>query len=297
MKRKLFIGSSSEGLSIANQLKQKIDMDCGDWLHIEVWNESGVFALNGNTLDSLVKASRKFDYGILVATKDDILKTRGASTYAPRDNVMLEIGMFLGSLGLTRAFLLLEEESKLPSDYSGVTVPDFHRDKPGSFEKAIDQISMSITKTKFSFNLKPMPSTALALGYFDSFIQPFAKIKLEKGEEFKFKILLPLNVKDIQGEKLKYKKVNPSSEKGVAGSNTRPIAFELDSKPNNYWDIPTTLSTMGRLMDILLPSAEVGIDQEKQGWMDHELRNFAGTIGILVEGCVACQGNVEVLML
>ncbi|TNE81396.1 MAG: hypothetical protein EP332_04555 [Bacteroidetes bacterium] len=294
MKRKLFIGSSKEGLEIAQQLKEKVDFSCGDWIHSEIWDESGVFSLNGNTLNSLVKASRKFDYGVLVATKDDILKTRGVEHFAPRDNVMLEIGMFIGSLGLTRAFLLLEEESKLPSDYSGITVPYFHREKVGSLGNAMDQIIGAITRTKLSYNLKPMPSAALALGYFDNFIEPFAKRKHENNEEFKFQILLPKNIQDVNGERQSYKNRNPSTEKGVAGPNTRPVAFELDHQPNTYWDIPTTLSTMGRLMDLLLPSSEIGIDIEKQDWIDHELRNFAGTIAVLVERSLACNGKIEV---
>ena len=294
MKRKLFIGSSKEGLEIAQKLKEQVDIACGDWLHSVIWDESGVFTLNANTLDSLVKASRKFDYGVLVATKDDILKTREVEHFVPRDNVMLEIGMFIGSLGLTRAFLLLEEESKLPSDYNGITMPYFHREKVGSLDTALDQVIGAITRTKSSYNLKPMPSVALALGYFDNFIEPFARKKQENNEQFKFKILLPRNVLDIPGEKQRHRNQHPSTEKGGGGLNTRPIALEYDHLPNNYWDIPTTLSTMGRLMDILLPSSEIGIDIEKQDWIENELRNFAGTIAVLVEKSSACEGNIEI---
>jgi hypothetical protein len=297
MKRKLFIGSSSEGLPIAKQLKEKIDSECGGWIDSVIWDEGSVFTLNKNALDSLIKASRKFDYGVLVASHDDIVKSRGVEKFAPRDNVMLEMGMFLGSLGLTRAFLLVEEEGKLPTDYNGVTVPFFQKGTTGSLDKAIDKIILAFNATKSSYNLKPMPSAALALGYFDSFIQPIAKKKQENNEPFKLEILLPKNIKDIQTEKIAFKNANPSTEKGVAGPNTRPIAFELDSMPNNYWDVPTTLGTLGKLMDMLLHSDEIGVNKEKQDWIDHELRNFAGTISILVENCLACKGNVSVIRL
>ena len=297
MKRKLFIGSSSEGLSTAKQLKEKIHADCGDWIETEIWDEGNVFSLNKNALDTLLKASRKFDYGILVATKDDIVKSRGVKKGAPRDNVMLEMGMFLGSLGLTRAFLLVEESGKLPTDYNGVTVPFFQKDIAGSLEKAIDKIIEAFNTTKSSYNLKPVPSAALALGYFDNFIQPLAKKKLDDNISFKLEILLPKNLKDIHSEKLAYKNANPSSEVSVYGDGSRPLVFQLTGKQQNYWDVPSTLSTLAKLMDLLLPSQEIGVNKEKQDWIEHELRNFSGTIKVLVEQCTACQGRVTVLRL
>src|SRR5262245_1254912 len=103
MKRKLFIGSSKEGEELAKKVHEEITRECGDWISPQIWNDGGIFDLNMSALDALVRASRRFDYGILVASKDDILKTRGRAHFVPRDNVMFEMGMFLGSLGLTRA--------------------------------------------------------------------------------------------------------------------------------------------------------------------------------------------------
>lgn len=39
-----------------------------------------------------------------------------------RDNVLFETGLFLGSLGLQRAFLINMTKISLPSDYNGVTI-------------------------------------------------------------------------------------------------------------------------------------------------------------------------------
>lgn len=294
MKRKLFIGSSSEGLSIAKQLKAKVDADCGDWISSETWNDGSVFSLNKNTLDCLVRASRKFEYGVLIATKDDIVKSRGIKKAAPRDNVMFEMGMFLGSLGLTRAFLIAEKESKLPTDYNGVTVQYFQKATAGSLKKAIGKIIEAINITRFSYNLKPIPSVALALGYFDNFIEPLAKRRQEQNIPFKVEILLPKSLKDINAEKLIYKNSNKSTEVSIYGDGARPLVFELQKQKHHYWDVPTTLSTLGKLMDMLLPSAEIGIDQEKQDWIDHELRNFKGTIESLVQQSAACKNKITV---
>jgi hypothetical protein len=295
MKRKLFVGSSKEGLAFADKVTEQITRECGDWITSETWSDGGVFTLNNSALDSLLKASRKFDYGILVASKDDILHSRGKDHFVPRDNVMFEMGMFLGSLGLTRAFLLVEEESKLPTDYNGVTVSYFQRGKAGSLEKAIGDIVRSIQGTRTTFNLKPVPSAALAIGYFTNFVQPLAKKRQEANIPFKLEILLPTRLKDIRSEILAHRNANPSNEVSVYGDNQRPIVHELQTIPHHYWDVPTTLSTLGMMMDILIPSNEVGINQEKQDWIEHELRNFAGTIEMMVKDCAACHGRISVL--
>lgn len=297
MKRKLFIGSSMEGLPIAKQLKAKVEANCGEWIVSEIWNDGSVFTLNKNTLDCLVRASRKFEYGILIATKDDIIKSRGVKKAGPRDNVMFEMGMFLGSLGLTRAFLLVEEESKLPTDYNGVTVPYFQESNPASLDNAMDNIITAINTTRFSYNLKPVPSVALALGYFDNFIEPLAKRRHEQNINFKVEILLPKNLKDINSERITYRNLNKSREISIYNDGLRPIIYELESHSHHYWDVPTTLSTLGKLMDILLPSSEIGIDQEKLDWIDHELRNFKGTIEFLVQQSSSCKDRVSVSLL
>lgn len=50
-------------------------------------------------------------------------KSRGDEWPSPRDNVVFELGMFVGRLGRARAILMepREEKVKLPSDLSGVT--------------------------------------------------------------------------------------------------------------------------------------------------------------------------------
>jgi hypothetical protein len=294
MKRKLFIGSSSEGKNIAENLKAKIESENGDWIECDIWDEGKVFELNTSALDALVKASRKYDYGILVATKDDLLKSRGANHFVPRDNVMFEMGMFLGSLGLTRAFLLVEKQSKLPTDYNGITVPYYDDEIEGSLDKAIDGIQSAISNSRNTFNLKPVPSAALALGYFESLVQNIAKKRLEQGKEFKFTILLPDNISDVRMIVTKHRMENPTEEIAVVDGQKRPSIAKYIGAEENYWDIPTTLQTLNNLMNLIIPSTEIGISIEKKDWIDNELRNFKGTLEMLIENCPACKDRVFV---
>lgn len=224
--RHLFIGSSKEGLEIAQKLKSTLESSFEGYLECELWSDGNLFSLNKGTLDSLVKASRRFDYGILVATGDDIRNSRGRETHVPRDNVMFEMGMFLGSLGLTRAFLLVEKTSTLPTDYNGVTVPYYDLQIEGDLERAIASITQAIKNTSQSFNLRPLPSAALALSYFENFVQHLARRRLKHGIDFTLKILLPKDLSDIKTLIMYYKSKHPSEEISVYDDGGRPIVYK-----------------------------------------------------------------------
>jgi len=75
MKPRIFIGSSSEELASANNVKELLTKQYG--YDCILWNDGEIFGLNVSYLDSLLKAGSMFDFGILIATKDDKLKTRG----------------------------------------------------------------------------------------------------------------------------------------------------------------------------------------------------------------------------
>jgi hypothetical protein len=62
----------------------------------------------------------------------------------------------------------------------------------------------------------------------------------------------------------------------------------------NYWDIPTTLQTLNNLINLIIPSNEIGLSKEKLDWIENEIRNFKGTLEMLIENCPACDGKVYV---
>ena len=207
---------------------------------------------------------------------------------------MFEMGMFLGSLGLTRAFLLVEKNSKLPTDYNGITVPKFDAYVEGSLEAAIENIQTAISNTRNTFNLKPVPSAALALGYFESLVQNVANKRLEQGILFQFFILLPKNISNVRSTNNNYKVENSSDEIAVVEGQKRPIVYRYVGDEEIYWDIPTTLQTLSNLMNLFIPSSEIGLNIEKRDWIENELRNFKGTLEMLIESCPACKGRVFV---
>ena len=116
-KARLFIGSSVEGLRVANEIQALLDHDA----EVTVWHQ-GVFGPSGGTLENLVQMARKFDFAVLVLTPDDVLTKRDKRMNAPRDNVLFELGLFIGILGRERTYFVHpREDMALPSDLAGIT--------------------------------------------------------------------------------------------------------------------------------------------------------------------------------
>lgn len=112
------------------------------------------------------------------------------------------------------------------------------------------------------------------------------------------KVVIPKNINDIDTTTKSYKYKNKSVEVSLYGDGKRPIVYHYENDEHSYWDIPTTLSTLNKLLNLINPSVEIGDeDSDKKEWIEHELRNFKGTIDILVERCDACKSKVSVMYL
>ena len=168
-KATMFVGSSSEGLAAARAIKEQFDLE----LDVTIWNE-GVFKLNTSTLESLLRAASFFDFAVLVITPDDSVTGRGKTQSAPRDNVVFEHGLFLGQLGPGRAFIVCEEATKVLSDYAGITIATYRERDDKNFVAAVgtscNQIRTAIVEELKRPAIGVLPSTALAVGYFENFV-------------------------------------------------------------------------------------------------------------------------------
>lgn len=93
-----------------------------------------MFKASWYPLDSLEDQLDSSDFAIAIASPDDVVESRGKSTDTARDNVIFELGLFIGRLGRKRSFLLEPrgEEVKLPSDLTGITTIPY---RPSTSEK------------------------------------------------------------------------------------------------------------------------------------------------------------------
>lgn len=119
---KVFIISSAEALEVARIIQNALSYD---GFVVTLWTD-GVFKVASYALESLEAAVDNSDFAIAIAHSDDVTLFRGQDWPAPRDNVVFELGLFMGRLGRKRAILMepREEKIKLPSDLAGVmTIP------------------------------------------------------------------------------------------------------------------------------------------------------------------------------
>jgi predicted nucleotide-binding protein len=128
-KTKLFIISSVESLPIARILEDAFEHDAFD---VHLWT-AGCFKVANYTLDDLEREVDSSDFAVAIAHADDIVTTRGADWPAPRDNVIFELGLFMGRLGRTRAILMEPRgtDVRLPSDMAGVMTIPYKFEKGG----------------------------------------------------------------------------------------------------------------------------------------------------------------------
>ncbi|MBN2316505.1 MAG: nucleotide-binding protein [Sedimentisphaerales bacterium] len=121
LKPRVFIGSSTESLDIARAIELNLSRDCETTL----W-ESGVFKLSHSTIEDLEATICTCEFAVLVLTPDDIVTSRSKKAAAPRDNVVFELGLFVGSLGRERTFVVCDPKAaKIPSDWLGIKVARF----------------------------------------------------------------------------------------------------------------------------------------------------------------------------
>ena len=140
-KPKLFVVSSAEALEIARELQNALERDA----LVTVWTD-GVFFASTYPLEALEAAVGASDFAVAIAQPDDVVESRGTTQAAPRDNVVFELGLFMGCLGRTRTVLMQPAgaEIKLPSDLGGLTAISYRTakdtDLPAAMAPACNQI-------------------------------------------------------------------------------------------------------------------------------------------------------------
>lgn len=137
----VFIGSSAESLDAARALQSLLDRDC----EVSVWS-NGVFGVGASTLSSLVQATVTSDFAIMVVNADDVTIARAAQHPTARDNVVFELGLFLGALGQERCFMVYDRTKppNLPTDLLGVTPATYEPHRSGDMESALGAAATSI---------------------------------------------------------------------------------------------------------------------------------------------------------
>lgn len=142
----IFIGSSSEALPIARAIQAEFQQD--DFL-VRVWTNK-VFGASNSTIEDLEHQVKTSDFAILVISPDDHVISRKDEFEAPRDNVVFELGMFIGGLTRQRTFLATprgRKDIKIPSDLLGITPLQYAVGEPDELPALIAPMCNDVRKT------------------------------------------------------------------------------------------------------------------------------------------------------
>ena len=117
IKPHVFVGSSTEQLRWSRAIQLELDNDA----EVTVWPQ-GVFKPSRSEMSSLIAEARRCDFAIFVFGPDDIALMRSSQHAVVRDNVIFEIGLFIGRLGRERVFIVSQRNSdlKIPTDLLGI---------------------------------------------------------------------------------------------------------------------------------------------------------------------------------
>lgn len=127
IKPSVFVGSSAESLKIAEAIQKNLEYS----YHVTVWNQ-GIFKPSSSSLTDLIEALDKFDFAIFAFNPDDITKLKNKKYSSVRDNVIFEMGLFIGKIGKERTFYIKPRnvELLLPSDLIGFNPATYDSSHP-----------------------------------------------------------------------------------------------------------------------------------------------------------------------
>lgn len=141
----IFIGSSSEKRLIAEKMNEILKQH----YHVQLWYDKNSFKLSFSTLESLIASINQCDFAIFIFSPDDKTESRGSIEHSIRDNILFEIGLFMGALGRERTFILLDGSKgvKIPSDFNGITMASYVNSNPDNLKEDLDEAALKIIST------------------------------------------------------------------------------------------------------------------------------------------------------
>ncbi len=120
---KVFIGSSTESKSDMREVAAWIEEAGHEPL---TWDDPSVFIAGDYTFLRIQELSKEVDAAVFIFSEDDKIWYRRDMLPAPRDNVLIEYGLFAGALNHKRAIFCLKGKPKSASDVQGITYVDLN---------------------------------------------------------------------------------------------------------------------------------------------------------------------------
>jgi tetratricopeptide (TPR) repeat protein len=278
-KPRLFIGSSTEGLSIAYAIQENLSYTA----EITVWDQ-GVFNLSDTTIESLMTVIENTDFGVFVFTPDDITTIRGKKNITVRDNVLFELGLFIGKIGRKRSFIVMPDNSEfhLPTDLLGITPGKYETNRSdGNMKAATGSLSNKIREAIGKLGFIDQQDTQADTATID---KKENKSKLQDWIEEIF-----INKNYTEGIKILKKKIRYSKVEDEKVNYTGYVCYcelQLDYKKG--------IESYEKLISTF-PDNNIGYKAYAQSLMDNN--NFDDALKIIEKGIAKCSRKIGLTLM
>jgi hypothetical protein len=140
----VFIGSSTEAEEAADEVQAILQ--AGGFAEAHHWRD--VFPPGEATLRSLSEAAQRCDFAILILSGDDVTISREMEKKAARDNIVFELGYFMGVIGESRTFMLenYPDHVKIASDLAGITRASYSVGPGGDLRPSLRRACTELTR-------------------------------------------------------------------------------------------------------------------------------------------------------
>lgn len=287
-KRKIFIGCSKKERQLAETAKLILSSD----FEVTIWDDTlwetdtEAFKLNDSILEGLLRSTLQFDFAVMIGTTDDIVEKKGETVLQARDNVLFELGLFIGRMGLRNCAFIVDRKLDIMEDLKGIVLSKFDAENDSSFKSAVEKVKHSF-KENSDWVVNFFPSATLAAAYFDNLILPTYNYLVQSnglelnGENYtkwKFKIVIPKTLSsDINIQFQSYKNGCDINELTIeAPGRVRKLLLEtqIEEGVPIIVDFPTILTGINHAIKHILPREFNDKNKDYEAILARELHRF-----------------------
>jgi Predicted nucleotide-binding protein containing TIR-like domain len=140
----VFIGSSTEAEEAASEVQAILQ--AGGFAEAHHWRD--VFPAGEGTLRSLAEVAQRCDFAILILSGDDVTISREMARKTVRDNIVFELGYFMGVIGQSRTFMLHNSPDRviIASDLAGITRQPYNAGSDGDLRNSLRSACTELTR-------------------------------------------------------------------------------------------------------------------------------------------------------
>ena len=310
---KLFIGSSAESLPIAKALGNQL----ATGFEVKLWDSA--FDAGEFFLERLRKELLLTDFALFILSPDDKVNKRGKEYHTVRDNVIFELGLFIGAIGLKKAHFVLVDTVKggkktspfILTDLDGIKKTRLlvqlddagqiiqNEENTNAFQATVTALTTMFNKAQSAISLSLLPSTSLAVGYYRNFLMQACKELISmrdfelnglhydlSKDIFDFYVIIPDAGNDASHEAyqkfVRHHDLVQIEIKSTTSARTFPFFISSDVKNGRIqlYDLPTTLRSSREIIHLVMPP---GNDPEEIEHLElKEIQNFKHTIRYLL---------------